>query len=99
MIRLMNDGAGRLEIDFDDWSYAGFLRVARWLEDEQGAECVGRLDGIGEAYWDYRLDGVPLTLHHHDMMGNVLYHPDESGRATIERLFPVAKAAWLDKEE
>ena len=95
MIRLMTDSGGRLEIDFDDLSEAGFLRVAAYLEEKLGAECVARLDGIGEAYWDYRLDGVPLTLHHHDMMGNVLYHADEPGRATIERLFPVIVAAGL----
>jgi hypothetical protein len=99
MIRLMTDDAGRLEIDFDDVSMDGFLRVARWLEDELGAAAVGRLDGIGEAYWDYRLDGVLLTLHHHDMMGNVLYHADEPGRAAIERLFPVVVAAGLYPED
>ena len=99
MIRLMTDNGGRLEIDFDDGSMDGFLRVAQWMEDALGAESIHRLTGIGEAYWDYRVDGVLLTLHHHDMMGNVLYHADESGRAAIERLFPVAKAAGLYPEE
>jgi hypothetical protein len=42
---------------------------------------------------------VLLTLHHHDMMGNVLYHADESGRAVIERLYPVLAAAGLYPEE
>lgn len=95
MIRLMTDSGGRLEIDFDDTSEPGFLRVAAYLEEELGAECTCRVDGPGQAYWDYRLDGVALTLHHDDMAGNVLYPMDESGRATIERLFPVMVAAGL----
>jgi hypothetical protein len=93
MMRLTTDSGGRLEIDFDDRSEAGFLRVAAYLETGLGAECTWRVDGPGQAYWDYRLDGVALTLHHDDMAGNVLYHADESGRAAIERLFPVMGAA------
>lgn len=95
MIRLVTDGGGRLEIDFDDRSEAGFLRVAAYLETRLGAESTARLDGPGQAYWDYRLDGVPLTLHHDDMAGNVLFPADDRGRATIERLFPVLAAAGL----
>lgn len=92
MTPLLDDGAGGLEIDFGDASMDEFLRVAAYLEGALGAEPAGRIESPGEAYRDFRLDGVRLTLHHH-AMANVLYAAEDSGRAALARLFPLLTAA------
>lgn len=78
---------GRMECDVlavSDW--AGFEKLARFLEKYYGALVLERLDGPDARRWVIGIGQIIIELQHEDPWGNVIVAPEPSADAIVQQI-------------
>ena len=74
---------------FKDGYWGGFNKVVRVIKQELGCEFKQELEGFDSQFWFFDVSGVELTLHYHEMIGDVELFVDKSNHKSKDVLIEI----------